>query len=981
VIDDIARSLAVAVPYCTAEEIADILWLARLLPAEPGTAEGSDSVATALSSPGTDAAGGSGLPENGRAAAIMPQEGDSVSTGRKVPAIAVGLRSPSSVRRPLSTARALSLFKRISSPGPAEIDIDATVEATADARRLTIVTNPGRERGLDVALIADTSPVMSACQNLLTEFETLLIQAGAFRSVSRWTLVPGTEVTIRDHARSEHPPTRLIDPSGRRLVLLVTDATADHWYSPAIWQTLRRWAEMMPTAVVHILPERYRAQGPLGGDAITMRSRRPGDANRAADVEVAWWAKDPEPDDTVPIPVFGLHPSALAVWARAVVTGSDWVDAVWASQPQGSSAREANIDLSTEDKVRAFQSQASRGAQALARILAGAPIVSLPLIGMLQARLLPHTGVSELAEVLVSGLLEQVNASSEVSEKTQFRFRPSAGELLARGITATQEWDTFEAITDYLEQHAGTGNSIHLLMPDPEGLSSVDAELEPFAALGQSVAARLGLAPVVGANIRTGQPSEHTEEAANPSSIQVPAPDASVKDEVLERALTHEDSPNNERQNQRERNHPSQTIPGRPDSDIRPYFFLSYARTPMRDPAGRENPDRWVHKLYQDLRNAILQMTDVQPAEAGFMDVENKVGAEWSPEVIAALKNCRVFVPLYSRRYFESDNCGREWFAFARREVIHRARGGERVDAIVPALWTRLERDRIPAIARTLQYAHPELGERYCADGFYGIIKLRNYRSDYQRAVYRLAERIIEVGDKSVGHAEHDVQQMERNDFQSLQSAFGPTSARQTTDGNLQISVLAPSVSILPAGRNTNYYGSTSASWRPFQPEYPQPIAEYALDLARKVMDVSPFIGTLDKLRESRENGRPTSPTLVLVDPWVAIIPEYKEQLKILNENEEPWVSVLIAWSSEDQGLTTTGENLREMLNQHLGRKISAVPRPCRMAGDGIPTIQDLGVILPEMAMIMLKRFHKDAADSLPDEAVSLRSPPDSPSS
>ena len=40
-----------------------------------------------------------------------------------------------------------------------------------------------------------------------------------------------------------------------------------------------------------------------------------------------------------------------------------------------------------------------------------------------------------------------------------------------------------------------------------------------------------------------------------------------------------------------------------------PYFFLSYARTPKRDPTDKEDPDRWVYKLYQDLRAAILQMT------------------------------------------------------------------------------------------------------------------------------------------------------------------------------------------------------------------------------------------------------------------------------------------------------------------------------------------------------------------------------------
>ena len=114
--------------------------------------------------------------------------------------------------------------------------------------------------------------------------------------------------------------------------------------------------------------------------------------------------------------------------------------------------------------------------------------------------------------------------------------------------------------------------------------------------------------------------------------------------------------------------------------DDRPYFFLSYARTPKRDPSDRDDPDRWVYKLYKDLCAEILQMTDARPEEAGFMDRENRIGAQWSPELTSALARCRVFVPLYSRRYFESDNCGREWFAFARREITHRARGRQVVE-------------------------------------------------------------------------------------------------------------------------------------------------------------------------------------------------------------------------------------------------------------------------------------------------------------
>jgi FxsC-like protein len=394
----------------------------------------------------------------------------------------------------------------------------------------------------------------------------------------------------------------------------------------------------------------------------------------------------------------------------------------------------------------------------------------------------------------------------------------------------------------------------------------------------------------------------------------------------------------------------------------RPYFFLSYARTPKRDPADRDDPDRWVHKLYKDLCDAILQMTDVQPAEAGFMDRENKLGAEWSPELMAALKTCRVFVPLYSRRYFESDNCGKEWFAFARREVTHRARGGERADAIVPALWTRLDRERIPGVAQSFQYDHSDLGERYCAEGFYGIMKLRNYYADYQRAVYRLAERIVEIGDQSVAYADEDVQNMDQKDFESLQSAFGPASARRTTNGQLQITVLAHDVSTLPPGRAGDYYGETAHSWSPYRPNYTQPVADYALELARKCLDCKPLVGVFgNEVRKPAEAGHPVPPSLCLVDAWVGLSEAHRERLSYLNRIDESWVSVLVPWNNQDPEMTAAEADLRSNLRQHLGRKLDSVPRRCQMAADGIPTLQDFGQILPEMTMIMLKRFRKDA--------------------
>ena len=398
-----------------------------------------------------------------------------------------------------------------------------------------------------------------------------------------------------------------------------------------------------------------------------------------------------------------------------------------------------------------------------------------------------------------------------------------------------------------------------------------------------------------------------------------------------------------------------------PRRENRPYFFLSYARTPKRDPADRTDPDRWVHKLYKDLCDEILQMTDAQPGEAGFMDRENKLGAEWSPELMTALKSCRVFVPLYSRRYFESDNCGKEWFAFALREVMLQARDGEAVSAVVPALWTRLDRDKLPEVAQSFQYDHADLGERYRAEGFYGIMKLRNYRGDYQRAVHRLAERIIEIGDRSIAHADSDVQAMERKDFESLPSAFGPASARRTTNDQLKITVLAHDTSTLPPGRASDYYGETPHTWSPYQPGYARPIVDYALDLAKKCLDYEPLLEAFEHGQSPWDGKGQMPPSLYLVDAWVSLSDSYMERLSLLNQISEPWVSVLIPWNSQDSGISILEKDLREKVREHLGRKLEGVPRGCRMAADGIPTFQDFIQLLPDMTMIMLKRYRKYA--------------------
>ena len=178
----------------------------------------------------------------------------------------------------------------------------------------------------------------------------------------------------------------------------------------------------------------------------------------------------------------------------------------------------------------------------------------------------------------------------------------------------------------------------------------------------------------------------------------------------------------------------------------------------------------------------------------------------------------------------------------------------------------------------------------------------------------------------------------------------------------LRISVLAHDTSTLPPGRADHYYGSTPHTWSPYRPDYPQPLADYARDLAKKCLGCQPLVGAFEDDRPSwAGNGRPVPPSLCLVDAWVTVSDAHQQQLRFLDEIEQPWVSMLVPWNIQDAELSDAQHDLRDRLVRSLGRRLASVPRRCQLAATGIPTLQEFGQILPQMTMIMLKRFRKDA--------------------
>ncbi|NDU76498.1 hypothetical protein GWI34_28315 [Actinomadura sp. DSM 109109] len=426
-----------------------------------------------------------------------------------VPVTGVGFKGVRPLRDALELTRALRPFRRAVCPGPLEPDEAATVQATAEAwvtaalsargaparggatspRPLVVVTHRPPVRALDVALVVDAGSSMRIWDRAFTQLEQIFVQSGAFRAVARWGLVQSREgPRLVDAGGTHHPPDRLRDPSGRRLVLLASDAVGDHWYDPGIWLAIESWAAVMPTALLHVLPRRYWGETAVGEPFLRMRLGAPGAPlpNAHCRVERGWWVAGTA---GLPLPVVGLNPAGLGGWAEALTSGTAWADGVSTAAPATAAAErpsEYNRRLDDRDRrlLAAFLRRASPRAVHLAQVLSCAPTLSPQLIEILQERLAPETGLPERAEIFVSGLLEPAGGES-------YRFLPAAVETFREQVGHLEELTAFQVASEHLRRNFGLGGDLRALVPAADGTSGIAPGAEPFAQLRRNMADRL----------------------------------------------------------------------------------------------------------------------------------------------------------------------------------------------------------------------------------------------------------------------------------------------------------------------------------------------------------------------------------------------------------------------------------------------------------------------------------------------------------
>ncbi|MEA5464240.1 formylglycine-generating enzyme family protein [Leptothoe sp. PORK10 BA2] len=512
------------------ENIADLLWLVPFIDAPAGasvtekeTVNTQETVQTEIDNTAPSPLF-EGEPDLSLTQSLPPQTTQPQSVQR---GIAFQTPTSPSLRRTLALGRSLRpLMRRVDSYTQMELDEDATAEQTAEQQVCMTVVQPARERWLELALVIEDSASSFLWRDTIRDFRQVLERQGAFRTITTWYLQTGSSVKLFANRPATlscpRDPKALIDTSGRRLILVVSDCLSPAWRQGILQANyLKLWATHGPLAIVQMLPERLWSQTILGAGLKTSFSARlPGEANTQLIhyLPLVWDEDDHEDDPGLNLPVITLEPSAIAQWSRMLAGFGDaqapgiWFDANWqeALQAVPSTARSLKSnDLSINDRaqqmVNRFNKTASPTARELAAFMALVP-VELSLIYIIQAKMLPHSTPLHVAEVFLSGLIERLDGKQVTTEQdalvkqgslfsTQRRydFVPGVREHLTEIASISGSETVLNAVSAYIGQKLG--KSIYtftalLLLQDE--LTDAGEEFLEFARIAKSALRRLG---------------------------------------------------------------------------------------------------------------------------------------------------------------------------------------------------------------------------------------------------------------------------------------------------------------------------------------------------------------------------------------------------------------------------------------------------------------------------------------------------------
>jgi MinD-like ATPase involved in chromosome partitioning or flagellar assembly len=414
----------------------------------------------------------------------------------------------------LALARALRpLRRRRDSRHRTEIDEERTAAELAETSLPDVVERPVRERWLHLVLLVDDGLSMLLWHRLGAELRALLERLGAFATTRVLGLDSRSAGMPRLHSRpfgpqsTELPLSTVNDPSGRTLLLVVTDGMGAAWRSGALHRLLGRRAARGPVAVVHTLPpDMWEASG-VFAERWQATTRRIGGAN------TSWEITDPvlPPEltrfDGVPVPVLEPTPASLRDWSRLLASPGTTVELPLLTRPERLGPVAAARDLGN---AQHFRDAATPEAYRLAAHLAAVSPLSVPVMRLVQHAVPWQATTAHLAEVFLGGLVRPHPAPVPgplPAKHRVFDFTEDTKAVLLDAVPQAELVRTSRRIGRRLEELAGNSPDFPAWLAHPGGPDQVPGSQQPFTSVERRLLTRFGVSfggTGLGSDTRTG---------------------------------------------------------------------------------------------------------------------------------------------------------------------------------------------------------------------------------------------------------------------------------------------------------------------------------------------------------------------------------------------------------------------------------------------------------------------------------------------
>jgi hypothetical protein len=378
---------------------------------------------------------------------------------------------------PKGLAKALRPLNRlVASMRTWELNEEETAATAAESGLWLPVRRAAHEHPFEVVLVVDGGSSMRLWGRTVSAFEALLARQGAFTDVKKVTVnTDGQSVrsveTVPGVVRS---PAQLADPTGRRIVLVLTDGVGRAWRTGSMHRLASMWARTCHVAFIHLFPpERWRWSA-IGFESRMVRNTPPGTANV--------------------IPVLALERRYLRRWADLLAgSGEVRLPVLVSTADDDTDHGDHQNVVPDNERLQRFQATAPPEAVRLAGLLAAAPL-TLRVMQVVHGTFLPGSQHWHLAAVLLSGLVRKSPPARDGGPSpVDYEFAAGLRRSLLATITREETAHVQRVVEDVLgAEEPAVGDLRHVLAaPEDAVLPEVTARNAPFLAVQRDVLASL----------------------------------------------------------------------------------------------------------------------------------------------------------------------------------------------------------------------------------------------------------------------------------------------------------------------------------------------------------------------------------------------------------------------------------------------------------------------------------------------------------